>query len=199
VFLFSCNLLKWDHIGFKRAFQIDYTIIFSLASSLPRLPIYNTKHLKSYANLRMNALIFVHSVILPFHIASNVFPYALCTKLDLPHPLILRVIHCIGDQTLDLTMNHLLLFPWWRMNCIPWCHLKCLCLHREKHRASCFKWANLCPSTTSLKSFRRWVNIVLSTNDIYTLANVVIINPTQQIWFLVLPHLIGWLWQWWFK
>jgi hypothetical protein len=92
-----------------------------------------------------------------------------------------------------------LLFPWWRMNCIPWCHLKCFHLHCEGHRASCFKWSNLCPSTISLKSFHQWVNIVLLTNDIYTLADVVIINPIWQIWFLVLPHLMGWLRQWWFK
>jgi hypothetical protein len=63
-------------------------------------------HLKSCVGPRTNAWIFVHLVIPPFHIASNVFPYVLCTKLGLPHPLVLRVIHCIGGQTLNLTWNH---------------------------------------------------------------------------------------------
>lgn len=65
-------------------------------------------HLKSCASPRMNAWIFVHSTIPPFHITSNVFPYALCIKLGLPHPLVFRVTHYIGGQTLDLARNHLL-------------------------------------------------------------------------------------------
>jgi len=120
VFLLSCNLLKWDHIGFKRAFQTNYTIIFSSTSSMPWLPIYNTTHLKSYASLRINALIFVYLVIPPFHITSNVSPMRYALNWTSPIFLVFSVTHCIGDQTLDLVMNHhLLLFPWWRMNCIP--------------------------------------------------------------------------------
>ncbi len=43
-----------------------------------------------------------------FCLLSNIFSIALHTKLDLSHPLVLGVSHCIYNQPLDLMEIHLL-------------------------------------------------------------------------------------------
>jgi hypothetical protein len=57
---------------------------------------------------------FVHPIIPHFCLAFEVFSFVLHTKLGLPHPLILKVTHCICGQPLDPTRTHLsLLIPQW--------------------------------------------------------------------------------------
>jgi hypothetical protein len=57
---------------------------------------------------RVSAWLFVHSITLSFHLVLDVFSLVLCTKLTIPHPLGLGLIHCICGQPLDLEGTHLL-------------------------------------------------------------------------------------------
>jgi hypothetical protein len=50
------------------------------------------------ACLKSCAWLFAHLLIPPFCLTSNIFLFALCTKLGLPHPLTFLVTHCIYDQ-----------------------------------------------------------------------------------------------------
>jgi hypothetical protein len=64
---------------------------------------------------------FVYPVIPSFYLALDVFSFVLCTKLDLPHLLTFRLIHCICGQPLDLILGDppSSLFLWWGTNYIP--------------------------------------------------------------------------------
>jgi hypothetical protein len=71
------------------------------------------------------------------------------------------------------------LFQWWGMDYIPPHHLGCLCLDHEKCEVSYFMWTNSCPSIAfpSIFSPRGWHHVI--SDGVHTLANVVIVNPTQ--------------------
>ncbi len=64
--------------------------------------------MKSCVRLNVNTWLFAHLIILFFRLLPNVFSTALHTKLDLFHPLIFGVSHCIYSQPLDLMEIHLL-------------------------------------------------------------------------------------------
>jgi hypothetical protein len=51
---------------------------------------------------------FVHLITLSFQLALDVFSLVPGTKLTIPHPLALGLIHCICGQPLDLEGTHLL-------------------------------------------------------------------------------------------
>ncbi len=65
-------------------------------------------HLRSYARPGTWVWMFVHPVIPYFHLPSNVFSFALWTRLGLPHPLAFSLTHCIYDQPLNPMGIHLL-------------------------------------------------------------------------------------------
>jgi hypothetical protein len=65
-------------------------------------------HLKSCVGPSVNAWLFVHLVILSFHLALDVFYFVSCIRLGLPHPLTLKLIHYICGQPLNLVGTHLL-------------------------------------------------------------------------------------------
>jgi hypothetical protein len=63
-------------------------------------------HLRSCGGLRVGAWLFAHLVVPPFHLASNIFSFALRTKLGLPHHVVIGVSHCICDQPLNHVGTH---------------------------------------------------------------------------------------------
>jgi hypothetical protein len=66
--------------------------------------------MKSCLRLNVNTWLFAHLIILFFRLLPNVFSTALHTKLDLFHPLIFGMSHCIYSQPLDLMEIHLLCY-----------------------------------------------------------------------------------------
>jgi hypothetical protein len=121
-----------------------------------------------------------------FRLSSLVFFIALCMWLGLPHPSIASILRCVCTHPIDL------------MGIYLWC-----CVHGIEHiktyDAICDTFAtimwNVCfhmqwkqlhvlPSTT-FNSFCWQVDIVLTKDDIHTLADVVIVNPT---WIDLLPQ-----------
>jgi hypothetical protein len=72
---------------------------------------YNSHHacLRSYEGLKANAWLFVCLVVSFFHLPSNVFTFTLHIRLGLPHPLTLKVTHCLYGQPLNVVKTHLLL------------------------------------------------------------------------------------------
>jgi hypothetical protein len=83
----------------------------------------------------------------------------------------------------------LLLHPWWGKDCIPWCYLRCLCIHCERCEVSCLVGTN--PHFFVTFFFCRWVNIVLSVDNIYTLAFVIIADHT---WINLVLWVVFFLW-----
>ncbi len=69
---------------------------------------FHHTHLKSCVGPRVSTWLFVHLVILSFHLALDVFCSMLCIRLGLPHPLTLGLIHYICGQPLNLVGTHLL-------------------------------------------------------------------------------------------
>lgn len=149
--------------------------------------------LKSYVGLGVSAWLFVRLVILAFCMVSNIFCSTLHTKLGLPHALVLELIHCICGQPLNLTKTHLLCY-----------------FHGGEHNAShnvvwdafasIMKYARF--YVNKFMSFHhlpfnihRQVDIMLLVDDIRTLANMVIVDPTQAT---LVSHVSswGWLQQW---
>jgi hypothetical protein len=61
---------------------------------------------------------------------------------------------------------------------IPWHHAKCFCMHYKRCMFSWCAWANSHSFATYPLILMSIINIVLSINDICTLANVISINPT---------------------
>jgi hypothetical protein len=124
-----------------------------------------------------------------FNLAFDVFPYVLCTRLDLLHPLILELIHYICDYPLDLVGTHL--FPcshggeWITFHDAIWNAFIYITKDMRFH-VSCKQTHVLIES--SLSFYYKWVGIMLSTNDIDTLANMVIANPT---WTNFISHIIS--------
>jgi hypothetical protein len=133
-------------------------------------------HLKSYVGLGVSAWLFVHLVILTFCMASNIFSSTLHTKLGLPHALDLKLTHCICGQPLNLAKTHLI----------------CCFLggeHNTSHNvvwdafASIMKYVGF--YVNKFMSFRHLpfnihqrIDIMLLVDDIHTLANMVIVDPT---------------------
>jgi hypothetical protein len=70
----------------------------------------------------------------------------------------------------------ILLHPWCGEDCIPWCYLGCLCIHCDTYKVSCLARTNPHFFITFFCCWR--VNIVLLVDNIYTLAFVIIVNPT---------------------
>lgn len=50
---------------------------------------------------------FAYPFIQPFHLPFDVFSFALCIRLSLPHPLDLKVTHCICGEPLNVLGTHL--------------------------------------------------------------------------------------------
>lgn len=84
----------------------------------------------AYARHEMHE--FSHPIISHFCLDSEVFSFVLHIKLVLPHPLVLKVTHCICGQPLDPTRIHLLCYSHNGVDYIPWYCLGCLHLHRKK-------------------------------------------------------------------
>jgi len=123
-----------------------------------------------------------HSI---FYLALNVFFFALCTKLGLPHLLAIGLIHCICGQPLDLILGDpsFSLFPWWGRHYIPWCYSTFVFITNDVgFYVSCEQIHVLL--SPSLQPIRQWVDIVWSNNDIHILIDVVIVDPTQVEWVL---------------
>jgi hypothetical protein len=156
-------------------------------------------HLRSCVGLGVGAWLFAHLVVPPFHLASNIFSFALHTKLGLPHFLALEVTHCICGQPLNHVGTHFFCCSkggeQTPSHNVVWNAFTSIVKgvgfyvsHEQTH-------VLLLPS---LQSFCQWVDIMLLANGIHTLANIDIINPTQVdlvSWVVSSPR---WLWHWWF-
>ncbi len=82
------------------------------------------------------------------------------------------VVRPHGDPPLPLC-------PWWKEDCIPWCCLKRFCIHCKRCKFRVLQEQTHVLFMPPLQSSYRWINIILLVNGIHTLANVVIVNPTQ--------------------
>jgi hypothetical protein len=129
--------------------------IFSLTSSLTWFLI-RTMHVWVLHRLRGRCLAFVLLIIPPFHLAFNVFPFVLCTKLSLPHLLAFGVTHyiCANGQLLNVVRTHLFRCSHGGEQTTSHNVVRdAFAFHCEKHRVSCFIWTNPFPSTTFLSIF----------------------------------------------
>ncbi len=136
--------------------------------------------LKSYVGPSLNVWLYAHLVSPSFKMASNIFASTLRTKLHLPHPMTCDFFLCICSQAINST----------------WLHL-CCCAHRGERMATHdvvwnsftsiirdVRFHVLCKqlhvlSTPSLQSSRWQVDIVFTTHDICTLANIIIVDSTH--------------------
>ncbi len=66
--------------------------------------------LRSCVGTGMGAWLFACLVIPFFHLASNAFSFALRIRVGLPHPLAIKVTHCICGRPLDHGKTHF--FRW---------------------------------------------------------------------------------------
>lgn len=136
--------------------------------------------LKSYIGPNLDVWIFAHPIIPYVKMASNIFPLALHTKLDLSHPTTCGFSSCICGQPIDFTWRHLFYY-----------------VHGEKHIATHDAiWDSFASISrvvefhvlrkqihilliSSFRSFWWQANIVFIANGIHTLTNVVIVNSTH--------------------
>jgi hypothetical protein len=63
--------------------------------------------LRSCVGLGTSAWLFTYPFIQPFCLPFDVFSFALRIKLGLPHPLALKVTHCICGEPLNVLGTHL--------------------------------------------------------------------------------------------
>ncbi len=121
---------------------------------------------------------FAHLIIPPFHLAYNVFSFVLHTKLGLHHSLTLRVIHWICGQPLHLVRTHLFYCSHgaeWIASHDTIQNAFASIVKNARFHVSCEQTHVLPPP--SLQFSCRQVDIVLSTNGIHTLVDVVIVDP----------------------
>jgi hypothetical protein len=133
---------------------------------------------------------FIIWLIFPaFQLSSLFFCTTFCTWFGLPHLSIAGISQCVCTHPINLMNIHLL-----------------CCAHGDEctgtHDAICNTFATITwnagfhawqeqlyalPSTTFNSSCRR-VNIVLTKDDIYTLANVVIVRPIVNGFIFAILH-----------
>jgi hypothetical protein len=129
---------------------------------------------------------FISRLIFPtFQLSSPVFSIAHHTWLGLPHPLIVHIFRCICTHPINPMGTHFL-----------------LCVHSNEHAGTHDAIHNTIVTitwnvgfhmgreqlhalpTTTFNSFHQWVDIMPTKDDIRTLVNIVIVNPT---WTNLLP------------
>ncbi len=122
------------------------------------------------------------NILFPYHstFRSSFWCFFLYVEhqVEPPHLLTFGVIYCICGQPLNPRGTRFLCCSHGGgMDYIPWHGSKCFCLHWKRHGVSCDQTHVLSPA--SLQSSRELVDIMLLIDGICTLANVIIINPTQ--------------------
>jgi hypothetical protein len=114
------------------------------------------------------------------HLVSCVFFITLCIRLVYSHPLVLGVSHYICSQLLDPMEIHLFhcTHGGERMALRDPC-VRCFCNHCCKRcEISHLAKMDPCLFAPYLISLQHQIIIVLLVDGVYTLANVVIIDPT---------------------
>ncbi len=91
--LFLNNFFKGELIVFKKPFEKFQK------HSFPNIIFYVTfdihhAHLKTYASLGLNVWLFIHLIILPFRIVSNIFFLTLHTNLGFLRSITIDLVHC---------------------------------------------------------------------------------------------------------
>lgn len=130
-------------------------IIFDMASTS------HCASLRSCMGTRVGAWLFAHPIIPPFYLTFDIFSFAVCTKLDLPHPLTLEVTHYIvaspkilhGPTFFIAPMAGKILHP------TMWFEVFSPC---KECMISCFVWANPYASITFL-----WVFLSMGSHHCY--------------------------------
>jgi hypothetical protein len=88
------------HIVFRKVFQKDYMIIFSIIIFLNLS--YDSHWMFEVVCGPSGGVWLLACLVIPFfHLPLNVFSITLHIKLGLFHPLVLGVSHCICSQPLD--------------------------------------------------------------------------------------------------
>jgi hypothetical protein len=69
--------------------------------------------LRSYATLGLGFWFSAYPIIPSFKMAFDILSLALCTRLNLPHPIVHNFSQCICSQPIDSTRIHLLCCDHW--------------------------------------------------------------------------------------
>jgi hypothetical protein len=87
--------------------------------------------------LGANISLLTCTIIIFFHLASNVLSTTLHTKLGISHPLVLGVWHYICRRHLDPMEIHLFsLHSWWGEDDFAYCYMRCFWGHCERYKNS---------------------------------------------------------------
>lgn len=129
--------------------------------------------------LTFGFLTFIYLIISSFHTVSNIFSLMLFIRLGPPHLTIHGMGHCIYGWLIDSMKVHFIMVLQGRMHCNPQHHSGLFAsitkyvgfhvLHEQTHVFPLF----------SFYSLKQQVDIMFTTNGVHTLANIIIINPTQ--------------------
>ncbi len=74
---------------------------------------YHWVQLRSYACLGSGAWFFACLIIPSFKMAFDILSLTLCTRLNLPHPIVHSLSQCLCSQLIDSTRIHLLCYDHW--------------------------------------------------------------------------------------
>jgi hypothetical protein len=139
----------------------------------------------SCSGLGVGAWFITWLVFLAFWLFSPICSTTLCIRLGLPHPSIVRIPWCVCTHPSDPMAIHFLCYVHGN-KCIGTHDVVCntfVAIAWDVNFHMGRKQLHALPSTM-INSFHRRVNIVLTKDDICTLANVVIANP---MWIDLLP------------
>jgi hypothetical protein len=103
----------WTNFKWKNESPLRDYIYISFSRDITYQEITHTYpfhhiFLKSCIGFHLGAWLSTHLVIPSFCMTSSIFSLTICTKLGLPHPMIIGLTHYICDQSLNLTGIHLL-------------------------------------------------------------------------------------------
>ncbi len=134
----------------------------------------------SCSGLEASVWFITQLIFSTFWLFSLIFFKTLRTWLGLPHPSIANILQCVCTDLIDLMGIHFLCYIHGK---------ECIGTHdairdtfvtiaRNANFHMGWKQLHVLPSTT-FNSFRWWLNIMFTKDDIHTLADVVIVDPTQ--------------------
>jgi hypothetical protein len=132
--------------------------------------------------MRVGVWFFVHPIIPPFSLTFDIFSFALCTKLDLPHPLTLKVTHYIVISPEILQGPTFFIAPMAGSKLHPtiWFEMFSPC---KKRMISCFMWTNPYSSTTFL-----WVSLSMGSHHCYQLMAFTKVEVMSMVWLTKGTH-----------
>jgi hypothetical protein len=175
--IYSCNALAQVD---NNKFPFDQQLICSMSCSNGR------RHAQVWGfGLGVGFWLTIQLVFLTFQLFSPIFSTTFCTRLRLPHPLIVNILWSVCTHLIDPTSIHFL-----------------RCVHDNEriktHEAICDTFGAIARDAsfhvgwkqlhelflTTFNSSRQWIDIVFTKDGIHTLINVVIVDQTWVDLFL---------------